>query len=467
MHYSIVHCHRFLPVIADKIFLLSRLLDIAFTTGRMPSNPLSIESPGQSHASSSIESCSPFCADTPATEQSVFFDGRLDNLLRDYSSEYILVTGGLGFIGSHTTLELLKAGYNVIVIDNLSNSFVSVFDRICWLASTYHQEEGTRMPSLRLHTNDFRDRIALQQLLEEYQLVSRWGCPKSKITGVIHFAAYKAVEESIREPLKYYANNVSGLIDFATTLGDFGIKTFIFSSSATVYGTLAASGLPLREELCVHEKEVVRDHKGVEKIAQPGCTGITNPYGKTKWVCEMILADLAASDPEWTIVALRYFNPIGCDSSGILGEDPKKDATNLLPAIVKVMTGQCKVLQVFGTDWETKDGTAVRDFIHVTDLARGHIAALNAANEDKLKENFRTFNLGAGRGHSVIEVISAMENTSAKHIPKKASECRPGDVGSCVAVATRSREELQWKTEKTLEDACVDICRFLEVSGLS
>lgn len=434
----------------------------------MSSNPLPIESPGQSHANSSIESCSPVCADTPATEQSVLLDDHLDNLLRDLSSEeYILVTGGLGFIGSHTTLELLKAGYNVIVIDNLSNAFVSVFDRICCLASTYHQERRTKMPSLWLHTHDYRDRRALQQLLEEYQFVSRWGCAKSKIAGAIHFAAYKAVEESIREPLKYYANNVSGIIDFATTLGDFGIKTLIFSSSATVYGTLATSGIPLREEFCVHEKEVARDPKGVEKITQPGCTGITNPYGKTKWVCETILADLAASDPEWTIVALRYFNPIGCDSSGILGEDPKKDATNLLPAVVKVMTRQCKVLQIFGTDWETKDGTAVRDFIHVTDLARGHIAALNAANEGKLKENFQTFNLGAGRGHSVMEVISAMENASAKHIPRKAGERRPGDVGSCVAVATRSHEELQWKTEKTLEDACVDICRFLEVSGLS
>lgn len=426
-----------------------------------------MESAAQSNASSPIRSCSPISVDTPATEPSDLFDN-LDNFLRDIPhSQYILVTGGLGYIGSHTTLELLKSNYNVIVIDNLSNSFHSVLDRIKLLACNHHGERETKMPSLRLHAHDYRDTIALQQLLEGYQDSSKWGSPKSKIAGVIHFAGYKAVEESIREPLKYYANNVSGLIDFVTTLGNFGIKTFIFSSSATVYGTSATSGLPLKEELCVHKEEVVKDHQGTEKIVQPGCTGITNPYGRTKWICETILADLATSDPEWTIVALRYFNPIGCDSSGLLGEDPKKIPTNLLPVVVKVMTGQYKELQMFGTDWETKDGTAVRDFIHVTDLARGHISALNAASDGSLKENFRTFNLGAGHGHSVMEVVSAMEDASAKHIPIKGTGRRVGDVGSCVAEATRSHDELQWKTEKTLKDACLDTCHYLNVSGLS
>ncbi|PYH70485.1 NAD-dependent epimerase/dehydratase family protein [Aspergillus vadensis CBS 113365] len=427
-----------------------------------------MESPRQSDASTPVEPCSPGCVDTPATQSSVLFDGNLEELLRNFPlDQYILVTGGLGFIGSHTTLELLKAGYNVIVIDNLSNSFQSVFDRIRQLAAKYHDEQGTCMPSLQLHAHDFRDVAALRGLLEQYQIQSRWGTPKSRIGGVIHFAAYKAVEESIKNPLKYYANNVSGLIDFATTLGEFGIKTFIFSSSATVYGTLATSGLPLKEELCVHKEEVYSDQDGQEQIVRAGCTGITNPYGRTKWICEAILADLAASDPEWTIVALRYFNPIGCDESGLLGEDPRQTPTNLLPVVVKVMTGQYKELQMFGTDWDTEDGTAVRDFIHVTDLARGHIAALNAANGGKLVENFRTFNLGTGRGHSVMEVVNTMEAVSSKPIPRKAAGRRAGDVGSCVAVATRSQDELEWKTEKSLKDACVSLCNFLNVSGLS
>lgn len=422
----------------------------------------------QSDASTPAEAYSPRGTDTPSTESSVLFNDHLDHLLRNLPiDQYILVTGGLGFIGSHTTLELLKANYNVIVIDDLSNSFENVFERVKLLASTYHEQNGTKMPSLRLHAHDYRNTAALQTLLEEYRLPSRWGAPKSKIGGVIHFAAYKAVEESIRHPLKYYANNVSGLVDFAGLLGEYGIKTFIFSSSATVYGTLATSGLPLKEELCVHKDEMYKDHKGDEKVMQPGCTGITNPYGRTKWMCETILADLANSDPEWTIVALRYFNPIGCDPSGLLGEDPRQTPTNLLPVIVKVMLGQYQELQMFGTDWETEDGTAIRDFIHVSDLARGHIAALNSANEGRLHENFRTFNLGTGRGHSVKEVVRTMESVSSKQIPSRAADRRPGDVGYCVAVADRSQEELQWKTERTLTDACVDLCKFLEVSGLS
>jgi UDP-glucose 4-epimerase len=405
--------------------------------------------------------------DTPATQSSVLFDGNLDELLRNFPlRQYILVTGGLGFIGSHTTLELLKASYNVIVIDNLSNSFQSVFDRIKLLAQNHHEKHGTQMPALHLDTHDYRDTAALRGLLDQYQLQSRWGTPKSKIAGVIHFAAYKAVEESIRSPLKYYSNNVSGLIDFASTLGEYGIKTFIFSSSATVYGTLATSGLPLKEELCAHKDENFQNADGFGMTVKAGCTGITNPYGRTKWMCEAILADLAASDPEWMIVALRYFNPIGCDESGLLGEDPRQTPTNLLPVVVKVMTGEYKELQMFGTDWDTEDGTAVRDFIHVTDLARGHVAAFDVALEGKLVENFRAFNLGTGRGHSVMEVVDTMESVSSKRIPTKAAPRRQGDVGSCVAIATRSEQELRWKTEKTLKDACGSLCKFLESSGL-
>lgn len=428
-----------------------------------------MDSPRQSDASSPLGVSSPIDLDTPATEISALFDDNLDNLLLNFPvlDQYILVTGGLGFIGSHTTLELLKTGYGVIVIDDLSNSYQDVFDRIQQLASKFHDENGTKVPALKLHNHDYRDTAALRELLDQYRLPSRWGSPKSKVAGVIHFAAHKAVEESIRNPLKYYANNVSGLIDFAGTLGEYGIKTFIFSSSATVYGTLANSGVPLKEELCVHKHETFRDEDGNENSVQPGCTGITNPYGRTKWMCEAILADLAYSDPEWTIVALRYFNPIGCDQSGLLGEDPRGIPTNLLPVVVKVMMGQSPELKMFGTDWDTEDGTAIRDFIHVTDLARGHIAALNAANEGGMCENFRTFNLGTGRGHSVLEVVNAMESVSSKKIPRRGAERRQGDVGSCVAAASRSHQELSWKTEKTIVDACRDICNFLEVSGLS
>lgn len=417
---------------------------------------------------SSLEPHSPISTDTPATQPSVLFDDNL-NYLQNFSldDQYILVTGGLGFIGSHTALELLKANYNVIVIDNFSNSYRDVFDRIQLLASKYHEEKGTSVPSLQLHGHDYRDINALRALLEQYRLPPQWGLPKSKIFGVIHFAAHKAVEESIREPLKYYANNVSGLVDFVGTLGEFGIKTLIFSSSATIYGSLASSGVPLKEELCIHRPEVIKTDDEIDRIVQPGCTGITNPYGRTKWMCEAILADLAFSDPEWTIVALRYFNPIGCDPSGLLGEDPKGIPTNLLPVVVKVMTGQYEELKIFGTDWDTEDGTAIRDFIHVTDLARGHIAALGAANEGKLRENFRTFNLGTGRGHSVLEVVNSMEAVSSKTIAKTAAGRRPGDVGYCVAVPSRSHEELKWKTEKTLRDACMDVCNFLHVRGLS
>ena len=399
--------------------------------------------------------------DTPATGRSVLFEGTFNASLENLRNQYILVTGGLGFIGSHTSLELLKSGYNVIVIDDLSNSFQTVFDRVQLLAQRYHTTQGTKCPTIQLHDVDYRNIPALCTLLDAHKITSPWDATeRSSIIGVIHFAAFKAVEESIRQPLKYYSNNVSGLIDFTSTLGAYGIKNFIFSSSATVYGTIANKGVPLKEEHCVHRPETF---PGTNELVEQGCTGITNPYGRTKWMCEAILSDLAFSDPEWTIVALRYFNPIGCDESGLLGEDPKGIPTNLLPVVVKVMTGQYDQLSMFGTDWDTPDGTAVRDFIHVTDLARGHIAALATASKGELRENFRTFNLGTGNGNSVTDVVEAMETVSQKPIPRKAVGRRAGDVGSCVAMAGRSQEELKWKTEKTLRGACKDIVNFLQV----
>jgi UDP-glucose 4-epimerase len=402
---------------------------------------------------------------TPATERSVLFD-EPQSLLGSLpeTDSYIMVVGGLGYIGSHTSLELLKANYNVIIIDNLANAFSTVFDRVKRLAEDWHCRQGTLMPSVLFQEMDYRDSVAMRALLKEYAHSEVWGSHRSKISGVIHFAAHKAVEESISNPLKYYKNNVSGMIDFTSTLEEFGIKTFIFSSSATVYGTIANSGVPMREEHCVHRPSTMASQDGVEITIEQGCTGITNPYGRTKWMCEAILADLAYSDPEWTIVALRYFNPVGCDESGILGEDPKGVPSNLLPVVTQVVTGQRAELQMFGDDYDTPDGTAVRDFIHVSDLARGHIAALARATEGGLKENFRTFNLGTGFGNTVLDVVGAMERASQKTITRRPVGRRPGDVGSCVAEAKRAQEELCWKTERSLDDSCRDIINFLKVS---
>jgi UDP-glucose 4-epimerase len=400
-------------------------------------------------------------AGTPQTEYGDLFD---QPSLWSEEQQYILVTGGNGFIGSHTSLELLKAGYNVIVVDNLSNSFRSVFDRMLQAAQQHFEKTGGQCPQARLCDIDYRDENAMRSLLASY--ISFGGQRRSMITGVIHFAAFKAVEESIRQPLKYYRNNINGLVDFLALLDEFDIKTFIFSSSATVYGTLADSGMRLREEDCVHQKEQYQTEYG-NRQSEQGCTGLTNPYGRTKFFGEAILSDLATSDPSWNITALRYFNPIGCDVSGLLGEDPKGVPSNLVPVVVKVMTGQWKELSVFGSDWETADGTAVRDFIHVSDLACGHIAALSnlQSREVSQKGGFRTYNLGTGTGHSVSEIVSTMEDVAQKPIPRKMVGRRPGDVGSCVAMADRAAVELGWKTERSLKVACQDICNYLRVNA--
>ncbi|KAI9747839.1 MAG: hypothetical protein M1815_003846 [Lichina confinis] len=377
--------------------------------------------------------------------------------------EYILVTGGLGYIGSHTTLELLKAGYNVVVIDNLSNSYSVVLHRIQMLAAKHYASSGKRVPLLRFHNIDYRCSSALKAVLDLYARPD--ADASSKITGVIHFAAYKAVSESIRHPLRYYSNNVGGLVDFCATLEDYGIKRLVFSSSATVYG-IVPSRAPgaLREELCVHQDMTYADDNGQEQTTQAGCVGITNPYGRSKWMCEAILADLAASDPSWNLVALRYFNPVGCDPSGLLGEDPKGIPNNLMPVVAKCVTGQLPELQVFGTDYESKDGTAIRDFIHVTDLARGHIAALAKSSAGKIPESFRTYNLGTGSGHTVMDVVHAMEGASGKSVAVRPVGRREGDIGASVAQARRAHGELGWSAEKTLEDAARDVCNFLAMN---
>ena len=397
---------------------------------------------------------------TPGTEKDVLFSN--ESFAFDDDGEYVLVTGGLGFIGSHTSLELLKAGYNIIIVDDLSNSFQDVFHRIQLLAKRYFESVGGQCPVAKLWDIEYRNLSAMRALLTSYA-----GAWQPSITGVIHFAAFKAVEESIRHPLKYYRNNINGLVEFLGLLEEFHIKNFIFSSSATVYGILADRGQPLQEQDCVHQTGSYESAEGNLVVVEQGCTGLTNPYGRTKFFGEAILADLAKSDSSWNITALRYFNPIGCDESGVLGEDPKSTPSNLVPVVVKVMTGQWNELSIFGDDWDTPDGTAVRDFIHVTDLARGHIAAFQGAKGSLPQErgSLRVFNLGTGSGCSVSDIVSTMEEVAQLPIPRRLVGRRAGDVGSCVAVTGRAERELGWRTELSLRDACRDICTFLKVNA--
>lgn len=355
----------------------------------------------------------------------------------DDGREYVMVIGGLGYIGSHTTLELLKEGYNVIVVDDLSNSFDNVVGRIEKLALQYRRAHGLMMPVLRFHKLDYRS-SAMRQLFPRYQ-----AC-RSHISGVIHFAAFKSVSESIERPLAYYQNNICGLIELLATLQDNGIKNFVFSSSATVYGAKANHGKPLREDDLVHFGD------------ENGSLGITNPYGRTKYMAEAILADLAKADPTMRITALRYFNPVGCHPSGILREDPRQKPTNLFPVIAQVMTGQQKQLSIFGSDWDTRDGTAVRDFIHVMDLAQGHIAALAAATADPKRDAFRAFNLGTGNGMTVAECVASFERAAGRTVPAALTARRAGDVGSCVAATQRAETELGWTTKKAVDECARD-----------
>ncbi|KAI9794226.1 MAG: hypothetical protein M1816_006152 [Peltula sp. TS41687] len=438
----------------------------------MPSYTISVDDGFDSSRSASISSADSLASSNTAASEINAYLGN-DGAEPQVDEKYILVTGGLGYIGSHTTLELLKAGYNVIVIDNFSNSYSAVLHRIRILAAKHYAPSGKRMPLLRLHNIDYRNVSALKAVLDLYaesdwtrQPLNGRSLALSKVIGVIHFAAYKAVSESIQYPLRYYANNVSGLVEFCTVLEEYGIKTLVFSSSATVYGTLpSGSQDTLREELCVHKEERYTDDDGSIQSSHAGCNGITNPYGRSKWMCEAILADLCVSDPSWNVVALRYFNPVGCDPSGLLGEEPKGIPNNLVPVVAKVVTGALPALQVFGTDYESKDGTAVRDFIHVTDLAKGHIAALSkATSKGGMKSPFRTFNLGTGSGHTVLDVVHAMESSSGTSVSLKHVGRREGDIGSSVARARRAEEELGWKAEKSLHDAARDVCNFLTLN---
>ena len=326
----------------------------------------------------------------------------------------ILVTGGAGYIGSHTCVELLNAGYDIVVLDNFSNSKKAVLDRITELT-------GKRFP---FYKADIR---YSEQLVNMFQ--------NENIEAVIHFAGLKAVGESCEKPLEYYDNNIAGTVKLLKVMSAFGCKKFVFSSSATVYGSKNVS--PLKEDM------------------ETG--GVTNPYGRTKLMIEKILADLYESDKEWSIERLRYFNPIGAHESGRIGEDPSGIPNNLMPYITQVAVGKRPYLNVFGDDYDTPDGTGVRDYIHVVDLAKGHIVAV----EQALKETgLFTYNLGTGVGYSVLDVVKAFEKASGQKIEYKICPRRPGDVATCYSDPSKALKELGWKTEFDLERMCTDSWRW-------
>jgi len=325
----------------------------------------------------------------------------------------ILVTGGTGYIGSHTVVELLAAGHDVFIIDNLCNSKASVLGRIERIA-------GQKPRFARV---DIRDRPALSHLFTEY-----------RFDAVVHFAGLKAVGESVERPLEYYDNNVSGSVALVECMIGAGVKTIVFSSSATVYGEPAT--VPIREDLPL---------------------SATNPYGRTKLMIETILRDVAGTDSEWRVALLRYFNPVGAHASGLIGEDSNGIPSNLMPYIAQVAVGKLKELQVFGNDYPTPDGTGVRDYIHVVDLARGHLAALEALHR---RPGLLTVNLGTGRGFSVLEMVKAFETASGKPVPYRITPRRPGDVAQCYADPSLARELLGWKAELGIEAMCADTWRW-------
>ena len=325
----------------------------------------------------------------------------------------ILVTGGAGYIGSHTVVELVAAGYEAIIVDDLSNGSVQVLDR---LKSSTGRE-------ISFYQGSVADKGFMNRVFEE-----------NHIDAVIHFAAYKAVGESVQEPLKYYENNVGGTIALLEVMKENKVDHIIFSSSATVYGMNSIS--PLTEDLP---------------------TSATNPYGYTKLMMEQILTDLARAHSDWSVTNLRYFNPIGAHESGMIGEAPNGIPNNLMPYITQVAVGKLQELSVFGNDYDTHDGTGVRDYIHVVDLAKGHVLALKHNLENK---GVAVFNLGTGIGYSVLDMVKAFENVNGVKIPYVIKNRRPGDVATCYADASKANDILGWKAEKTLQDMMRDSWRW-------
>ena len=327
----------------------------------------------------------------------------------------ILVTGGAGFIGSHTCVELLNAGYEVVVVDNLYNSSKEALRRV---------EEITGK-TVKFYEADIRDKEAMNEIFDK----------EADIESVIHFAGLKAVGESVVKPIEYYDNNIAGTLVLCDVMRNHGVKNIIFSSSATVYGDPAF--IPITEEC----------PKGT----------CTNPYGWTKWMLEQILTDLHTADPEWNVVLLRYFNPIGAHKSGKIGEDPKGIPNNLIPYITQVAIGKLEKLGVFGNDYDTHDGTGVRDYIHVVDLAIGHVRAVEKLKE---KAGVSVHNLGTGNGYSVLDMVKAFSKACGKEIPYEIKPRRAGDIATCYCDATKAKNELHWVAERGLEEMCEDSWRW-------
>ena len=328
----------------------------------------------------------------------------------------ILVTGGAGYIGSHTCVELLNEGFEVVVIDNFSNSKSSSLDAIKKITGK----------DFKFYEIDYLDKDALNKVFEE-----------NKIDAVINFAGFKAVGESVQKPIEYYTNNISGALNLLDVMRKHNVKKFVFSSSATVYGN--PEKIPLTEDC---------------KIG-----GTTNPYGTSKLFIEQILKDIYASDNSWDIIILRYFNPVGAHESGLIGEDPKGIPNNLMPYIAKVATKELKELSVFGNDYNTPDGTGVRDYIHVIDLAKGHVLALNKL--EKEGKGLFIYNLGTGTGYSVLDLVHAYEKANNVKVPYKIAPRRDGDIATCYSDPTKAKNELGFVATKTIEDMCHDSYKFV------
>ncbi len=321
----------------------------------------------------------------------------------------VLVTGGAGYIGSHTVVELLGAGYEPVIVDNLSNSKKVAIDRI-------EQITGKKV---KFYEEDCCDKAAMERIFEA----------EGDIDSVIHFAGYKAVGESVKEPLKYYTNNLVATLTLVDIMQRHNVNNLVFSSSATVYGNPKSA--PFAEDL--------------------GRGKTTNPYGTTKAMIEQILEDICAADASMHVMLLRYFNPVGAHESGLIGEDPKGIPNNLMPYITQVAIGKLPKLGVFGDDYDTPDGTGVRDYIHVVDLALGHVAALSKINE---KPGANIYNLGTGVGYSVLDMVKAFSKACGKDIPYEIKERRPGDIATCYSDPSKALSELNWKAERTLDDMC-------------
>jgi len=326
----------------------------------------------------------------------------------------ILLTGGTGYIGSHTAVELIERGYEIEILDNLFNSKITVLDDI---------EKITGVKP-KFHKVDLLDVSAMEKVFEE-----------GNFDLVIHFAGLKAVGESVEKPLMYYENNVGGTINLLKSMKKFGVNKIVFSSSATVYGD-----------------------QGVAELTEDMQTGvgITNPYGETKHVIEEILKDVAEADSGFEVTILRYFNPVGAHKSGLIGEDPNDIPNNLMPIIMKVHTGEIKELSVYGDDYDTSDGTAMRDYIHVVDLAKGHVAAI-----EKMRPGVSIYNLGTGKATSVLEMVAAFEKASGEKLPYRIAERRAGDLPKIFANPMKAKKELDWEAELTIEDAMNDTINYL------